>query len=94
MLPPPAGRDVFGATTWDTKEVVRTDPADPTAPILYLEVSDPPHGRHPTWTETRRYDRIVQGVKRSNASGRSNADPYAVAQADFNRRSLRKRGDR
>lgn len=46
--------------------------------------SDPP--AHKTRAERRRFDRIVRGVRASNAAGRSHANPYAIAQKDLNRR--------
>ena len=39
-----------------------------------------------TAAERARYDRIVRGVEEADAAGRANANPYAIAQADLNRR--------
>ena len=39
-----------------------------------------------TSAERARYDRIVRGVEEADAAGRANANPYAIARADLNRR--------
>jgi hypothetical protein len=39
-----------------------------------------------TAAERARYDRVVRGVEEADAAGRTHANPYAISQADLNRR--------